>query len=323
MDEREAAQYGLEFLGKLLTLTEPEGDYRRAAYAPLSQNNGLYNPALERVASAINALSDGNTEIAKSVLKQVQAIEEKERYMSNFSGYLNAHHPTSLAGWAVLTPDMTMADNNKAVKLANDRGIITGTDRHTLLSGTKSFFHPAAHTNPRTQATGGYKASINTNQQFRQPKPEDRINAASNALLLEQDISNQAFRMAGEQAFRQNLASLLQIPVEVLISTEQDKSLRKGSNRTLAASHALLLPEPVARGIAMEIKRQYSPEIMIPVMEASQRKGQPGIYNQYKIIQDPESDAMERYLKTERPGLAEALDQLQSQVNRPKRRLFF
>ena len=322
MDERLASQYGLEFLGKLLTLTNPEEDFRRAAYAPLSQNDGLYDPALERVASAVEALSSGETEIAKSVLKQVEAIEGRERYMSNFSGYLNAHHPTSLAGWAALTPDMTMEDNNRAVKLANERGVTTGTNRHTLLSGTKSFFHPAAHTNPRTQATGGYKASIGTNEKFRQESPEERIKAAVPALLLEQDISNQAFRMAGEQEFRQTLANLLQIPVDELTSTELDTTLRKGANRTIAASNAMRLPESIARGIAMEIKRRHSPEIMIPVMEAHPRKGQPDKFNQYQIPKDPESDAMDRYLRTERPGLAEALDQLQSQVNRSGRRLF-
>ena len=321
MDDRLASQYGLEFLGKLFTLTNPDEDYRRAAYAPLSQNDGLYDPALERVGSAIEALSNGDVEQARSVLKQVEAIEGKERFMSNFSGYLNAHHPTSLAGWAALTPDMTMADNNKAVKLANDLGITTGTSRHTLLSGTKSFFHPAAHTNPRTQATGGYKASIGTNAQFRQSTPEERIKAAAPALLLEQDISNQAFRMAGEQAFRQMAANLLNMPVSELISTEQDTSLRKGSSRTLAASHAMQLPEPIARGLATEIKRQYSPEIMIPVMEAHPYKNNPNKYSAYRIPQDPESNAMDLYLRTERPGLAEALDYLQSQVNR-KGRLF-
>ena len=321
MNDRLAAQYGLEFLGKFLTTVNPDEDYRRAAYAPLSQNDGLYDPALERVASAIEAFGNGDVEQAKDVLKQVAAIEGKERSMSNFSGYLNAHHPTSLAGWAALTPDMTMADNNKAVQLANDLGITTGTSRHTLLSGTKSFFHPAAHTNPRTQATGGYKASIGTNEKFRQNTPEERIKAAAPALLLEQSISNQAFRMAGEQAFRQTLANLLHMPVNELISTEQDTSLRKGSSRTLAASHAMQLPESLARGIAIDIKRQYSPEIMIPVMEAHPYKKNPNKFSQYRIPQDPESDAMDLYLRTERPGLAEALDHLQSQVNR-RGRLF-
>lgn len=316
MDERLASQYGLEFLGKFLaTAQDNDGarrEYARAAYAPLSQNDGLYDPALERVRGAIQALGTGDVEVARSVLNQVAAIEGKERNMSNFSGYLNAHHPTSLAGWAALTPDMTMADNNKAVRLANEGGVTTGTSRHSLLSGTKSFFHPAAHTNPRTQATGGYKASIATNEQFRQATPEERIKAALPSLLLEQDISQQAHRMAGEQQFRSTLAHMLGMPVEELISTERDTSLRKGASRTLAASHALLLPESIARGVAQEIKKKYSPEIMIPVMEAYPHKRRSGVYSQYRIPSDKSSDAIDQYLRIERPGLAEALDYLQS-----------
>ena len=316
MDERLAAQYGLEFLGKFFATTQDEDDaknmYARSAYAPISQNDALFDPALERVAGAIQALGNNDLEVARSVLNQVSGIESNERRMSNFSGYLNAHHPTSLAGWAALTPDMTMSDNNKAVKLAQDAGIITGTDRHSLLSGTKSFFHPAAHTNPRTQTTGGYKASIKTNEQFRQDTPEARIKAALPFLSLEQDISKRAFRLAGEEEFRSTLGKFLGMPVEDLISTEQDTSLRKGSKRTLAASHALLLPESFARGVAQQIKQKYSPEIMIPVMEAFPRKGRPGMFNQFQIPQDSSSDAIDKYLITERPGLGEALDFLQS-----------
>lgn len=322
MDERLASQYGLEFLGKFFATSQQDENakrnYARSAYAPLSQSDNLYDPALERVAEAIQALGNGDLEVARNVLNQVSAIESKERNMSNFSGYLNAHHPTSLAGWAALTPDMSMADNNKAVKLAQDAGVTTGTSRHSLLSGTKSFFHPAAHTNPRTQATGGYRSSINTNEKFRQDTPEARIKAALPSLTLEQDISKRAFGMAGEEEFRSTLGKFLGIPVEDLISTEQDTSLRKGATRTRAASNALLLPESFARGIAQQIKQQYSPEIMIPVMEAMPRRGHPGMFNQYKIPQDRNSDAIDQYLRTERSGLREALELLQS--GRPKRR---
>ena len=63
-----------------------------------------------------------------------------------------------------------------------------------------------------------------------------------------------------------------------------------------------------------QLNGKDAPEIMIPVMEAYPRKGQPAksLMAHIRFLQDPESNAMDRYLRTERSGLAESLDQLQS-----------
>ena len=92
MGEREAAQYGLEFLGKLFALSDGNKNYARAAYAPISQLDGLFDPQLERVPAAFTALEQGNHEAVKSLLDAVVTRESTERAYSNFAPGFQAHH---------------------------------------------------------------------------------------------------------------------------------------------------------------------------------------------------------------------------------------
>lgn len=324
MDERAALTTGLEFLGKLFALNDNSRDYRRAAYAPLFQTDGLYDSSLERVPEAIAALQTGDPSVARDVLNKVISVEATERAMSNFAPTFHAHHGVSLGGLAMLTPDLTMEDTFKVRDVINNKGVITGTNRGSLISGSPRFFHPAAHTNRETQITGSYDAGQKVLSQFRQADPMDRAVAALPALQWEQQTSKDAYNLQGEQALRQRISDLVGIPVNEMISTERDDRLRKNATRTKAASVAELLRPRAAiiRGMENQVIKDFSNELYIPVMEKFPYKNRPGVFSDWKIAKDKKDiDYMDQYLRTERPGTAEAIDQIMTNYRpRPRRR---
>lgn len=316
MDQRAAYTTGLEFLGKLFALHDNNLAYRRAAYAPLFQTDGLYDRQLEQVPAAFRALESGDSDFARRVLNGVVQAEATERAMSNFAPTFQAHHGVSMGGLALLTPDMHMEDSFKVRDGINDAGIYTGTNRHKLLSGSSTFFHPAAHTNPETQTTGGYKAGQKVLSKFRQLDPTERLRAALGALQWENDTSYAAHKLQGEQAIRESVSKLAGIPLEEMMSTEADTSLRKGAKRTKAASSTINLKPKASliQGIVDEVGRQYSNELYIPVMYKQEHKSRPGVFSDWRLAKDvQEKDYMDEYLRTERPGLGEAIEQIMSE----------
>ena len=319
MEERAALTTGLEFLGKLFALADNSGTYRRAAYAPLFQTDGLYDPSLERVPEAFAALEQGNPDVARAVLTKVAGLEAKERAMSNFAPGFQAHHGVSMGGLAMLTPDYTMEKSFKVRDLINSAGIYTGTNRNKLISGSSRFFHPAAHTNPETQTTGAYKAGQKVLSQFRQDDPIQRVKAALPSLQWENNTSKAAFNLQGEQALREGIAKLIGIPIEDMMSTERDDTRRKNSEQTKASSNTERLrgKAPLIKGMENEIIRTFSNELYIPVMYKNEYKNRPGTFSDWKMAVDAqEKDYMNEYLRTERPGTAEAIDQIMSDYSR-------
>ena len=313
MGERESLQYGLEFLGKVFALAEGNKNYARAAYAPVSQIDGLFDPQLERVPSAFTALEQGNYEAVKSLLDAVVTREATERANSNFAPGFQAHHKNGLGGLVMLTPDMTMSDSNQTFRNINDAGIYTGTNRHELVSGSSTLFHPAAHTHPETLRTGSYDASQAILSQHRQSNPTERAQAALSDLTWERDTSVQAFDLPGEQAIRSSLSNLTGIPIEDMMSTEVDAGLRKGGTRTNAASNTIRMRDagqaPIVRGIVDEAKKQYGNELYIPKMVKTAWPSNPEKFTDWQLMRSPkEKDYMDEYLRIERPGLVEALD---------------
>ena len=328
MQEREALQIGLEFLGKLFAIQEGHRGFARAAYAPVSQTNGLFDKELERVPAAFTSLEGGDRDAIRNLLKSVTGREGRERSYSRFVPTFHAHHENPLSGLAVLTSDMRMSDSNDTFKILNDLGINTGTNKEDLISGSSTLFHPAAHTDPDTLSTGSYKASEAILSKHRQASPEDRAKAAYNDLIWARDTSRQAFNLPGEREIRMTLSNLTGIPIEDMMSTDLDTTLRDGSKRSFAASNALRMANagqiPIVRGIVQEALRQYGGELYIPKIEKHPWPTDSTRFGKWKKMSRPkESDYINEYLRTERPGLAEAIEMIKGIQDNKRNRKYF
>lgn len=315
MDEYSALLTGLEFLGKVFSLHDDDENFRRATYAPLFQSNNLYEKELAAVPKALRALELGDSSVARKVLQGVAAKEARERAMSNFAPTLEAHHEVSMGGLALLTPDLSMPDHIIVRDRINDAGINTGSESAKMLSGSSTFFHPAAHTNPETLTTGGYKAGQKVMSQFRNPDPVQRAVDALPALMWERDTSRAAHELQGEQEIRYLISKLGEIPLEEMMSTDLDTSLRKGSTRSKAASsrERLKPKSSIIKGIIEDVSRRHSNELYIPKMYKTEHKRRPGVWSDWKIATSKQDRKyMDEYLRSERPGLDEAFEVIRS-----------
>ena len=302
---------GLEFLGKVFALHDESDTFRRATYAPLFQTDGLYQRELEAVPKAFAALENGDPEVARAVLRGVASKEATQRAQANFAPTFQAHHENSMGGLAQLTPDLSMPEHLIVRDVVNDKGINTGTQASKLLSGSSTFFHPAAHTNPETLTTGGYTAGQKVLSQFRNPDPVQRASDALKALEWERDTSRAAHQLSGEQEIRYLISKLAGVPIEEMMSTDLDTTLRKGSTRSKAASSNInLKPQaPLIKGIIDQISKRQSNELYIPKMYKTEHSVRPGVWSNWKVATSTqERDYMGDYLRSERPGLQEALE---------------
>ena len=315
LNERESVQTALEFLGKFFAtqgLIE-----NRAAYAPLGQTNGLYDRELAATPKALKMFQDGDISLAQKVLNGVIRKEAAERAQANFAPTFHAHHGNTMAGLAMLTPDLNMKQHNQAVQLINAAGIPTGTDRFTLMSYSPRLGHQAAHTDQVTQRTGQFHAGEIAMSKHRQTSPEKRVKAALPELIWENQMSLAAAQHPGEQHIRHAISQLSGIPIEDLLSVEQDTRLKKGSSRSVAASNYMALKEgglaPVIKGIEEEALRVHGKELLIPVMYKQEHASRPGVYSDWKLATTNNEGLIKTgYIDVERPGLGEAIDNVLS-----------
>jgi len=322
VDEREALQYGLEHLGKIMTIRamieQPamKDLYARATYAPVTQRDGLFDSQLEQVPAALQSMDLGDFEKARQVLTQVARAEAGVRRMNNYVRGNQAHHLNGLGGLAVLTPDLTFNQSNQVFDgLTNQTGFTFGTQPLNLASVTPTFAHPTAHTSPYTYNTGAYKVQQNVYSQLRNPTVEGRIAEALPHVQWERETSLGGANLDGEKAFREILSNKLGISEQELTSMLRDDSRKKGSNVSLARSAFERLDNTFSKQELLDMAAQaqagMSNELYIPKYESFAHK-RTGNFGPYKKTVDPAPTAIDNYILSERPGLTGALDILRS-----------
>ncbi len=301
---------GVDFL-----LRNPDVDFEdRTRLAPLNitYQGNFADHHLAKVPAALEALlSDGNPELARIVLNDLNTKHRDETQRRNYAPGIQGHHSQNVANSYHLTSDYSINDAQTSLDIGRANAIVHGTVPELILPVTR-LGHQLSHLDPISHKTN----FSNYNSDYADPRlkaildPEERALAALPMQRLQAKLSDYVYNSPEEKTVRRLAAAKLGITPAQLTSLVPNTIIKTPTGKLRAGSLAQASKANLTQEIMNEIiERAYGnnqkvgdivePNQIVEVLKIKaprliDRKGSTGLLR----------EAMQGY----RPGQVEAME---------------